>query len=585
MRRASLGKAALLAGIALAALGIWTYVSLPHQRVAVGGRWSPVRPTPTARGVYHIHTTRSDGTGSVDDVARAAGRARLEFIVVTDHGDGTRTVDPPRYVGNVLVIDAVEASTKLGHATVLGLTRATPYRLAGWPDDVVEDVTAWGGATFAAHPDSPRTSLSWRDWDAALRGFEWLNADSEWRDEPRWTVARILASYPWRPTESLASLLDRPVATLARWDRWSSEGRYLVTLAGADAHARLGFRDYEDEGDGEGWALEVPSYEQVFRTFSTVVELDAPLGEGAAVDAGRLIRSMAEGRTYTVIDGFGSPGRLEFFGTHAGGVARMGQHVPADSDVTFTVRARAPAGAELRLLRNGEVVARSTGLELSAPARTALRPGERGAAYRVEVAWPGAPPEQAPWMLSNAIFVEPPVGGATAPALSAGPLVELDAVDLRSCRVEKDQVSSGSVVADASGDVLSWSFHLAEATTSWVAVACTMPRALAPGEGLAFEGEASRPVRLDVQLREDGAGDHRWGRTAVLSESARPVRIRSGALRAVAKDLPAAPPSRPLTLLLVLDRTHGTAGMRGTLQVRRLRLVSGGDQVRTVSSR
>ena len=47
-------------------------------------------PASTVRGVYHIHTNRSDGSGTPDEVAEAAARAGLQFIILTDHGDGNR---------------------------------------------------------------------------------------------------------------------------------------------------------------------------------------------------------------------------------------------------------------------------------------------------------------------------------------------------------------------------------------------------------------------------------------------------------------------------------------------------------------
>ena len=47
----------------------------------------------------------ADGSGSADEVAEAAARAGLDFVVLTDHGDGTRMPDPPRYRAGVLVID------------------------------------------------------------------------------------------------------------------------------------------------------------------------------------------------------------------------------------------------------------------------------------------------------------------------------------------------------------------------------------------------------------------------------------------------------------------------------------------------
>jgi hypothetical protein len=98
----------------------------------------------TARGAYHIHSDRSDGSGSVDEIAQAAQRAGLQFIIVTDHGDGTRVPDAPQYRHGVLVIDAVELNTAGGHMVALGLA-ATPYPFAGTAADVLEDVRRLGG--------------------------------------------------------------------------------------------------------------------------------------------------------------------------------------------------------------------------------------------------------------------------------------------------------------------------------------------------------------------------------------------------------------------------------------------------------
>ena len=39
-------------------------------------------------GAYHIHTLLSDGSGSVEEVAEAAARAGLSFVIITDHGNG-----------------------------------------------------------------------------------------------------------------------------------------------------------------------------------------------------------------------------------------------------------------------------------------------------------------------------------------------------------------------------------------------------------------------------------------------------------------------------------------------------------------
>ena len=159
------------------------------------------------RGAYHIHSDRSDGSGTVDAIAAAAARAGLQFIILTDHGDGTRVARSAGYRSGVLTIDAVELNTTGGHYVALGLP-ATPYPLAGTPADVIEDVHRLGGFGIAAHPGSPRPSLRWQDWDAPFDGLEWINADSEWRDEP------------WMPLGARAA--DLPAARAAnRWRRCS----------------------------------------------------------------------------------------------------------------------------------------------------------------------------------------------------------------------------------------------------------------------------------------------------------------------------------------------------------------------------
>ena len=141
---------------------------------------------------------RSDGSGNRETIAAAAARAGLKFVIITDHGDGTRVPDAPAYIAGVLCIDAVEISTTGGHYVALGLGPA-PYPLGGQAAAVVEDVARLGGFGFAAHPDSTRTELAWSDWTLPFDGIEWVNADSEWRNETRPRLARVVFDYLVRP--------------------------------------------------------------------------------------------------------------------------------------------------------------------------------------------------------------------------------------------------------------------------------------------------------------------------------------------------------------------------------------------------
>ena len=186
--RVGLGIAVLAGGLVLLSV-----LTRPPLRLALNG--APPEGLTFARGAFHVHTLRSDGTGSIDDVARAASLSGLAFVLITDHGDGTRRPEPPAYRHGVLCIDAVELSTSQGHYAALELP-ASPYPLRGNPDDVVEDVRRAGAFGVVTHPESPKGELSWRDWTAPVGGLEWVNADSEWRDERFWTLVAVLWRYP-----------------------------------------------------------------------------------------------------------------------------------------------------------------------------------------------------------------------------------------------------------------------------------------------------------------------------------------------------------------------------------------------------
>ena len=126
-------------------------------------------PATVVFGAYHIHSSRSDGTGTIDEIAAAASKAGLQFIIVTDHGDGTRAPDPPAYRHGVLVLDATEISTFDGHLVAMHMKQPSPYPLAGEGRDVAEDVARLGGWVVVAHPDSMKDDLPVAGGECAVR--------------------------------------------------------------------------------------------------------------------------------------------------------------------------------------------------------------------------------------------------------------------------------------------------------------------------------------------------------------------------------------------------------------------------------
>ena len=567
------GGAAAAALLAIAAL-------LPPAALRLDARPRDAR---TVAGALHVHTNRSDGTGTVDEVAAAAARAGLQFVVVTDHGDGTRLPDPPAYRQGVLCLDAVEISTTGGHYLALGLPRA-PYRLAGEPRDVVDDVRRLGGVGIVAHAASPKDELRWRAWETAFDGIEWLNADSEWRDEGGWAVARALLAYFLRKPETIAAMFDRPDEPLAAWDRAARERRVIGT-AGHDAHARIGLGGNWEPGEHDV-SLRLPSYEAAFRTFALRVRLAAPPSGAAAADAAALVHAIRAGHMYTAIDALAAPPDLSFVATAPGGEAEAGDELRVETAVQLDARVPPAPGVSLVLLRDGAMVHAETGPMLS------YRHEARNArtVYRVEARLQRAPGKPAvPWIVSNPIVIGPPLADpgpepAPPPAVAVRPLAG------EAWHVEHDARSRAAVRPggpDAGAVRLDYALAAGERQGQYAAAVTTLALgALGGWDRLAFTAGASGPMRVSVQVRAPESGA-RWLRSVYVDRQPRPLHVRFDDMRPAEPGTPAAVALDALdSVLFVVDTTHTPPGREGTLALEGVRLERAGErQVRTVSSR
>ena len=190
-------------------------------------------------------------------------------MIFTDHGDATRTPDPPAYR------TACSASTPSRSARTAATTsRSTcpraPYPLGGDAAAVVEDVARLGGFGVAAHPTSS-SRAGVEDWKPGHRRHRVAEPDSEWRDEPR---------DPLRERSSTTSVgrarRSRPFSTarssLARWDERTAAP--VVGLAGTTPTAAIGAR--------AGDRASIPpsplvTTKRAFRTFAVTSSRRRPL--------------------------------------------------------------------------------------------------------------------------------------------------------------------------------------------------------------------------------------------------------------------------------------------------------------------
>ena len=293
----------------------------------------------------HVHTTHSDGGGTVAEVESAAAATGLDYVIVTDH-DGLAGKPLEGYGDTgVLTIVGTEISNHEGHLLAVGLPAPT-YRFSGDALDTLRDLDDLGGLVFAAHPENPREDLRWTGWSLPGDwGIEVLNGDSQWR-AAGWT-RRLGAAllYPLNSDYGLLRLMQRPAA-LSRWDELLLR-RHAPAIAGTDAH---GARSASSP------SLPLPTYEAVFRIAQNYVLLERPLTGNAPADTAAILAALGRGRAYIGVGALAPADRFFFLAERDGGRWTMGDTLASGGPVRLEAGGALPTGSGITLFRDGMAV-------------------------------------------------------------------------------------------------------------------------------------------------------------------------------------------------------------------------------------
>ncbi len=349
-------------------------------------------------GNMHMHTPYSDGEGSHAEIAQAAIRAALDFVIVTDHNVWVDGI-PPRHASpdgkkSVLVITGEEIHDQAlqpqsNHLLVYN-ARQELAALAYDPQKLLDAVNDVGGLSFLAHPFDYESKLinydpiHWRRWDVAgFTGIELWNYMSEFVR----LVTSSTAAIKFAADPGLGISGPNP-ETLKKWDELTSSGQRIVAIGNSDAHATT-ITQF-------GRTAVIFPYEFLFRAVNTHLLAEEALDGNYEHDCDLIFTALRNGHCFV---GYDAPAPTRGFRFTAQGdktAAIMGDEIGGGAGVTLQVSV--PVTAEIRMVRNGQVVnKRGSDTHLT---HITSEPG----AYRVEV-YTEFKGQKRGWIFSNPIYI------------------------------------------------------------------------------------------------------------------------------------------------------------------------------------
>jgi len=243
------------------------------------------------KGVYHIHSIFSDGTGNIQEITRAASSLDYDFVILTDHGrPNEECAKSTAYYNDVLLIGGSEFSLNCGHLAAVGFKIPT-YIFPPEPQEAINEVIADNGICFISHPYD---RIAWTDWDVNnFTGIEILSASSCAGKISILQFLAFLVQYPFSANYALLNTLKYPQQNIEKWNSLNAAGKYYGIYA-LDAHAKLAL--------SRNIQFHFPSYEAMFEILTVYVKIDKELVNDPIESASTIISSIKKGNFFNVIE-------------------------------------------------------------------------------------------------------------------------------------------------------------------------------------------------------------------------------------------------------------------------------------------
>lgn len=348
-------------------------------------------PSHYKKGVYHIHSSFSDGRGTPLEICRAAQELNLDFAILTDHGNpNILSLETTGWTNDVLLIGGSELSLNSGHLATAGY-RTPDYLLPPEPQEAIDDVNRARGISFISHPFDDH--IPWTDWD--IRNFTGIEVFNSYSSARRAGLLKLLLfpmQYAINPKYALLNTLAYPRENLEKWDSLNRHQKYFSIYA-CDAHAVLPISG--------NMKLNFPSYKSMFEIFHTYVKVGSNLSKDASQSASAIISAMKKGHFFNVVEAIAPANGFEnyFIGSN-GAMVEMGESCKTRSGRYII---RLPFDFETRIIikRNGKQITEINRNRKKMREIAISGPG----VYRAEIFVSRASFSALPWILTNPIYI------------------------------------------------------------------------------------------------------------------------------------------------------------------------------------
>lgn len=355
-------------------------------------------------GVLNVHSKKSSGSGSVQEIITAAKDARLDFIIFNETNPINQKQPLPIKYGFLNVYYGFELNYKNSRFLYASDEQEKVFTSFSEIELFLSNFLYADreGFLVLARPLKPGYEWSASEPPRSRVGVEVLNLREVWRNAWQNHKANFLFAllfYPFNPDLFFVSIYNDEALATDLWLEWSKEKRTAGYL-GSDASSRLRL--------SKNKSLNFPSYENIFSMAKNHVLLpDELLGFG---DTQKILKALGKGRSYFSIDIFGSPKGFDFRAQLKNFEFKgMGEEISFSKVMNLQVKLppfQKKMPIKVLLYRNNKVIREVQWKELNT-----FKIKEAGV-YRVEVRVKPLFPlirsqDWVPWILSNPLFIRP----------------------------------------------------------------------------------------------------------------------------------------------------------------------------------